>query len=435
MTGFCGVNHFELHRHSCCSMDCPAATVTGDVGSAIAPTRRLSTTSSSALSRAAQATQSKTRESLSDSSQTWGQLHTLRELYKQEFITEEEYKERSAQLIDELTGTVGASLSKIPSVQLKKNVREPPDFSQIKPEAAIRHYFDTNTHTWKSEKVTVHLDSKPFAVGGLRRAHYIKLLREKKDEGCDEPEDDDLEEELFVAKMARHESEDKATYFQDVEIQLYAKEWSIKYNSKNPPKRVDFVKACILELTARPDNPICGIERYIKGKYRKHNNNFGYVSQDERNTPQAFSHFTYHESNGTMLVCDIQGVGDLYTDPQIHSVNMEWFGKGNLGPKGFERFLSTHKCNAICRYLNLPLINAKPLQEDLGTMPQTRYNYQHVDVMNVHVSPRPSVSSPRAVKKAPPRKVQPTIKTPLLDRINNGKGLEPQNRTCCCAIS
>ena len=36
---------------------------------------------------------------------------------------------------------------------------------------------------------------------------YLQYDKEKKDEGCDEPEDDDLEEELFVAKMARHESE------------------------------------------------------------------------------------------------------------------------------------------------------------------------------------------------------------------------------------
>lgn len=36
------------------------------------------------------------------------------------------------------------------------------------------------------------------------------------------------------------------------------------------------------------------------------------------NTPQAFSHFTYCHSGGKLLICDIQGVGDKYTDPQIH---------------------------------------------------------------------------------------------------------------------
>jgi elongation factor 2 kinase len=49
------------------------------------------------------------------------------------------------------------------------------------------------------------------------------------------------------------------------------------------------------------------------------------------NTPQAFSHFTYEHSRGRILVCDIQGVGDTWTDPQIHSCNSEGYGKGNLG--------------------------------------------------------------------------------------------------------
>ena len=34
----------------------------------------------------------------------------------------------------------------------------------------------------------------------------------------------------------------------------------------------------------------CGVEPYIAGPYRKHNNNFGYVSDDERNTPQGTTH-------------------------------------------------------------------------------------------------------------------------------------------------
>ena len=113
------------------------------------------------------------------------------------------------------------------------------------------------------------------------------------------------------------------------------------------------------------------MERFIAGPYRKHNNNFGYVSEDERNTPQAFSHFSYEVSSHKILVCDIQvscrcaspslcfeialshflslqGVGDLYTDPQIHSRDGQGFGKGNMGDKGFQKFLGAHRCNAIC---------------------------------------------------------------------------------------
>lgn len=68
------------------------------------------------------------------------------------------------------------------------------------------------------------------------------------------------------------------------------------------------------------------MEKFITGEYRKHNNNckkiifsfsqpwtVGFVSDEERNTPQAFSHFTYESSAHKLLICDIQGVGDLYT--------------------------------------------------------------------------------------------------------------------------
>ncbi len=46
----------------------------------------------------------------------------------------------------------------------------------------------------------------------------------------------------------------------------------------------------------------CGVEKFIDGPYRKHNNNYGYVSEEERNTPQAFSHFTY-EVRATTCAC------------------------------------------------------------------------------------------------------------------------------------
>ena len=39
---------------------------------------------------------------------------------------------------------------------------------------------------------------------------------------------------------------------------------------------------------------------------------------------QVFSHFSYEFTRGKMMVVDIQGIGTLYTDPQIHTIN----GKG-----------------------------------------------------------------------------------------------------------
>ncbi len=41
------------------------------------------------------------------------------------------------------------------------------------------------------------------------------------------------------------------------------------FNEYHPPKRVDFVMAWILKLEDRAGTPLCGVERYIDGQYRK----------------------------------------------------------------------------------------------------------------------------------------------------------------------
>jgi hypothetical protein len=55
------------------------------------------------------------------------------------------------------------------------------------------------------------------------------------------------------------------------------------------------------------------------------------------------------------LVCDFQGVGNLLTDPAIHTSNPERFklSDPNLGKEGFKFFFQSHVCNAICTRLGL----------------------------------------------------------------------------------
>ena len=117
----------------------------------------------------------------------------------------------------------------------------------------------------------------------------------------------------------------------------------------------------------------------MAGDYKKHNNNTGFVanlnmSNDERDavrsTPQAFSHFTAALTRGEMIVVDVQGVDDLYTDPQVHSVMLsdsEKFGVGNMNFMGIASFFSTHVCNDVCRHMGLAPFSHPPAHDyELG---------------------------------------------------------------------
>jgi hypothetical protein len=202
-------------------------------------------------------------------------------------------------------------------------------------------------------------------------------------------------------------------YFRDVEMQAWCQWLSEKYNLCHPPKEVHFLDAWVVELSdresrgwwwrrdsssekettvgkkgssrsiysegsctftttthnkaqAQAKKVLCGVEEMISGDYHKWMDNTGNID-DLRNTPHAFAHFTYEASGQQMMVVDIQGVGDMYTDPQVHTVNTRMFGRGNMGEKGFALFWETHRCNAVCQFLGLPLVNPKEEDEDHGT--------------------------------------------------------------------
>ena len=94
-----------------------------------------------------------------------------------------------------------------------------------------------------------------------------------------------------------------------------------------------------------------------------------FLTNDDQVDPteyiHAFTHFTYLFTNKQAMVCDLQGVynSDMtpptfeLTDPAIHyrskSGKNNVFGRTDAGEAGMDLFFKTHKCNRVCKLMQL----------------------------------------------------------------------------------
>eukprot|EP00439_Symbiodinium_sp_Y106_P059109 s3446_g8.t1 len=222
---------------------------------------------------------------------------------------------------------------------------------QLPLEHAQRRRWDPARKAWVTSDVLVRFEKEPFAKGSMRVCHRMRREPDRSN---------------WVAK--RYISDpDLSVLESDVIMQMIAKSYGDRFNSCSPPKKVDFVEASVLAVLERPgQRRDFAVEAFLDGSFTKHSSNSGFVADEVvRNTPHAFSHYTFEASAGEQIVVDIQGVDDLYTDPQIHTATSSAsFGRGNMGIRGIALFFASHRCNSVCHQLGLTPFAHSPMPGD-----------------------------------------------------------------------
>ncbi|CAE7625107.1 Eukaryotic elongation factor 2 kinase [Symbiodinium microadriaticum] len=273
-----------------------------------------------------------------------------------------------------------------------------------------RRIFDIEQDDWQEERILVEIDAKSFGQGAIRECFRMKEVNMQersvppspnpdpevvsfgdispsaRSVGSDEGSESGFflvansllemrhseRRRLYVAKRSMQDFADLEQHRHDCSVdvmhQAMAKHYAELYNqslrtklqgdSGHFPHLIDFLLTHMIELE---DGRTFGAEAFLFGNYIKHNNNSG-GTMGAKKTPQTFSYFTFVKSGRSLMVVDIQGIDDIYTDPVIHFLPCHASGSFrkadssvNLGIRGFALFLWSHRYNDVDRTLGLPV--------------------------------------------------------------------------------
>jgi elongation factor 2 kinase len=279
-------------------------------------------------------------------------------------------------------------LIKDAAVQLMKDIDPWKQYNlQFVPaERVIRHLYHPATQSWTTDETIVKMEAHPFTHGAMRYCYRMK----KRSTPPIHATNHHFHEigwayaSNYVAKayvdkdgMVDTSVTAKRNVQNDIVLQYEAQHWADQYNHQNPPKKIHFLRAYVIEFPNRVGQPWFAVERYITGtdpygkSFMKHNTNAGYVDAELRRvTPQIFSAYSFYASYGHRLVADIQGIGDLYTDPQVLSSD-DRFGEGDLGLRGMAFFLTHFRNCTSSDALGIPIF---PLSKNEIRYHQMKYD-------------------------------------------------------------
>jgi hypothetical protein len=214
-------------------------------------------------------------------------------------------------------------------------------------ERAYRYSYDPCTNAFVCKETVVVIDDEVFAKGGMRSVYKSFDLED------DVP---DWVAKQWLPAMGSSQGTTHRKYFREIFVQSKTQQLVNLFNSVQSEKTCRMNDSYVIQLVERHPVVLFFGERYISGKYKKMNSNDGWVSRSG-DFASAFSHFTFKKSGGYCLICDIQGVETddtaIWTDPQMHSIDGNAGGAGDLGVSGMTHFFEKHNCGPLCQLLSL----------------------------------------------------------------------------------
>ncbi|XP_056434488.1 alpha-protein kinase 2 isoform X1 [Gadus chalcogrammus] len=132
-------------------------------------------------------------------------------------------------------------------------------------------------------------------------------------------------------------------------------------------------------LVHRPSNavPYATLEEELIGDFVKYSVRDGKEINLKRSDSEAgqkccaFQHWVYDNTDGNLLVTDMQGVGMRLTDVGIATCKKGYKGfRGNCATSFIDQFKALHMCNKYCEILGLASLQPKPKKTFLAPKPK-----------------------------------------------------------------
>lgn len=237
---------------------------------------------------------------------------------------------------------------------------------------ATKFTYSCQHERWERQSISLRVSESSFSEGGMRSVYRAREVLP-----------DGAEIDCVVKRLKPDLGLSPDMNYDEAMTQMVAESYAQEFNKacalRGLSCTIAFLPVSVVLINGQRE-PLC-LEPYLEGDYVKHNDNNGHdMTHDE--VAASFSYFTYITSNKLLVVCDIQGVGTFYTDPQIHTFDGEGFGGGNIGAEGIQRFLRSHKHNLLCEQLGLPSLDAGRSDEEIARRMQEEEDQSAIEHEN-----------------------------------------------------